>query len=41
VSTTAKVALYQDATKSWGLIQGSYTQKLWMRVKSKAAYLPG
>jgi len=23
------------------VVDGSYTQKLWMRVKRKAAYLPG
>jgi hypothetical protein len=33
--------IHIDVKKLGRIHQGSYTQKLWMRVKKKAAYLPG
>jgi hypothetical protein len=36
-----QLELYVDGYESSRLRHTSYTQKLWMRVKRKAAYLPG
>ena len=41
ICASGAVAARQPARKAIGVDSVSYTQKLWIRVKRKAAYLPG
>jgi len=41
VSRVAFLAIAYLLSSGWAHLAASYTQKLWMRVKRKAAYLPG